>query len=303
MLSSPGPSAAEPGRPHAGSHDVRHMSLKPKVTEEGKPPLDAEQEEKVVEEKHFDAPTTYEIIRRAGEHELERKPAALFWSGLAAGLAMGFSMVAQGVLHAHLPDTEWRPLITKLGYPVGFLIVILGSQQLFTENTLTPIVPLFARRGWSLLRRVAMLWSVVFVANILGAAIFAWVAGRTGIFELDTRTAFAELGRKAMEGDALLKFGRAIIAGWLIALMVWMIPAASAGKITVIVIVTYLVGVTHMSHIIAGSIDVLQLSVIGEQSWMTYVTDFMLPVLLGNIVGGVTLVAALNHAQVVTGKR
>jgi len=279
------------------------MAREAPVSDEGKPPLDADQEKKATEESELDAPTTYEVIRREGERELERTSGALFWSALAAGLAMGFSMVAEGVLRAHLPDTEWRPLLTKLGYSVGFLIVILGSQQLFTENTLMPIVPLLARRGWKLLRSVARLWGIVFVANIVGAAIFAVVCGSTEIFDLDTRTAFAALGREAMEGSLLLKFARAIFAGWIIALMVWMLPAASEGKIAVIVVMTWLIGVTGLAHIIAGSVEVLYLSVIGEQPWSTYFTDYMWPVLLGNILGGVTLVAALNHAQVTSGKR
>ena len=279
------------------------MAREAPVSDEGKPPLDADQEKKASEESELDAPTTYEVIRREGERELERTSGALFWSALAAGLAMGFSMVAEGVLRAHLPDTEWRPLLTKLGYSVGFLIVILGSQQLFTENTLMPIVPLLARRGWTLLRSVARLWGVVFLANIVGAAIFAVVCGLTEIFDLDTRTAFAALGREAMEGSLLLKFARGIFAGWIIALMVWMLPAASEGKIAVIVVMTWLIGVTGLAHIIAGSVEVLYLSVIGEQPWSTYFTDYMWPVLLGNILGGVTLVAALNHAQVTSGKR
>ncbi|HLM68723.1 MAG TPA: formate/nitrite transporter family protein, partial [Longimicrobium sp.] len=101
------------------------------------PRLSEDEEKQAEEEQSLDARTTHEIIRRQGEHELTRTNAALAWSGLAAGLAMGFSLVAQGILREYLPDAHWRPLVTSLGYSVGFLIVILGSQQLFTENTLT----------------------------------------------------------------------------------------------------------------------------------------------------------------------
>src|SRR5215207_8851999 len=88
----------------------------------------------------------YKAILKEGEGELARSSSALFWSGLAAGLSMGLSMIAEGLLHAHLPDAPWRPLVAKFGYSVGFLIVILGRQQLFTENTLTPVLPLLRRK-------------------------------------------------------------------------------------------------------------------------------------------------------------
>src|SRR5205809_7766944 len=88
----------------------------------------------------------YKAIFKEGEDELERPSSALFWSGLAAGLSMGFSFITEGLLHAHLPQAQWTPMITKFGYPMGFLIVVLGRQQLFTENTLTPILPLLKKK-------------------------------------------------------------------------------------------------------------------------------------------------------------
>jgi formate-nitrite transporter family protein len=89
----------------------------------------------------------YAAIRKEGDEELERATAALAWSGLAAGLSMGFSFATEAMLRAALPETPWRPLIAKLGYSVGFLIVVLGRQQLFTENTLTVILPVLRRRS------------------------------------------------------------------------------------------------------------------------------------------------------------
>ncbi|HMR68580.1 MAG TPA: formate/nitrite transporter family protein, partial [Anaerolineae bacterium] len=91
------------------------------------------------------AAIVYETIRREGEDELDRTTAALIYSGLAAGLSMGFSFLGEALLQAHLPEAPWRPLISKAGYSLGFLIVILGRQQLFTENTLTPILQLLDR--------------------------------------------------------------------------------------------------------------------------------------------------------------
>jgi len=125
-------------------------------------------EQHIREAQSLDAKTTYEVIRREGKLELERSSDALFWSALAAGLSMGLSFLGEALLRAHLPEVPWRHPVSKLGYSLGFLVVILGSQQLFTENTLTPMVPLLSDKSRATLRNVLRLWAVVFVANLLG---------------------------------------------------------------------------------------------------------------------------------------
>jgi formate/nitrite transporter FocA (FNT family) len=214
---------------------------------------------------------------------------------------MGFILVAEGLLRSHLPDVPWRPLIVKLGYSVGFLIVILGSQQLYTENTLTPIVPLLSRKSGEMLGRVLRLWTIVLVTNLVGTIVFAWVLARTTLFDPDVNTAFLGVSSEALRGDFATTLLRAIFAGWLIALMVWMLPAAKGAQFAVIVAMTYLVGVAGLAHIIAGSTEAAYLVARGTATWGDYFGRFVAPTLLGNTLGGVTLVAALNHAQVVGG--
>ena len=262
------------------------------------------QEAEQQEAEHRSSPTgrvIYKTILEEGEDELSRPSSALFWSGLAAGLSMGFSMIAEGLLSAYLPDASWHPLVANFGYSAGFLIVILGRQQLFTENTLTPILPLLQRKTAAAFRNVLRLWGVVLTANLIGALIIAVVAARTNAFDPHVREAFAELGRGAMAhgfGTILL---RGIFAGWLIALMVWLLPFAETARVWVIILVTYLVGLGHFSHIIAGSVETFTLAAMGQTSWLTVLGGYVVPTLIGNVLGGVTLVAALNHAQVVSG--
>ena len=240
----------------------------------------------------------HELIREEGERELRRPIIGLAWSALAAGLSMGFSLVAEGLLRAHLPDAPWRPLVAKLGYTVGFVIVIAGRQQLFTENTLTPVLPLLNKPEGRTLGRLLRLWAIVLAANLLGALLFAWTVSHTGVFEADVRKTFADLGREALRGGFGLHFLRGIFAGWLIALVVWLLPAADYARLQIILILTYLVGVAGLAHIIAGSVEVLYLVTTGDASWGSYFGQFMVPTLLGNTLGGVTLVAALNYGQV-----
>jgi len=255
-------------------------------------------EQKVREAESLDAKTTYEVIRREGTQELARSSEALFWSGLAAGLSMGFSFLAEALLRSHLPDAPWRPLVAKLGYSVGFLIVILGSQQLFTENTLTPMVPLLAEKKRETLRNVLRLWAVVFVANMLGSLLFALALGRLAVVEPETQRALSDLAREAMRFDFSVTLLHAVYAGWIIALLVWMLPAAETAKIPVIVLMTWLIGVGGFAHVVAGSSEVFYAAWRGEATWAQATFGFVLPALIGNMLGGITLVAALNHAQV-----
>ncbi|MDX1584081.1 MAG: formate/nitrite transporter family protein [Thermoanaerobaculia bacterium] len=241
----------------------------------------------------------YQAILTEGVQELRRCPAALWWSGLAAGLSMGFSLVAEGLLSFYLPEARWTPLVTKLGYSVGFLIVILGRQQLFTENTLTAILPLLNRREGATIRDVSRLWSIVLAANLVGAAVFAIGIAELAVFDHETRAAFQRVGEVALAPSPAALFVKAIFAGWLIALMVWLLPYAESARVLVIVIVTYLIGLGGFAHIIAGSVEVMFVAAVGGASWIQCIAGYMLPTLAGNIIGGVALVAALNHAQVV----
>jgi formate/nitrite transporter FocA (FNT family) len=216
---------------------------------------------------------------------------------------MGFSFVAEALLQAHLPDTEWRPLISKFGYSIGFLIVVLGRQQLFTENTLTPILELLHRFDQLTVFKVLRLWGVVLGANLLGGLIFARILSTNGIFTPVVQSAFLDIGQHALAGGFWTTLLRAIFAGWLIALMVWLLPFAETARVGVIIIITYVIGLGGFSHIIAGSIEALYVVFSNQASWAAFVSAFFIPTLIGNTIGGVTFVAAINYAQVASDKR
>lgn len=243
----------------------------------------------------------YRAIHKEGDDELKRSTAALAWSGLAAGLSMGFSVLAQALLQAGLAETSWRPLVVSFGYSVGFLIVVLGRQQLFTENTLTVILPLLQRRDARTFRNVARLWVTVFLANLAGGFLFALVMARTEVIDDGVRTAMIRIAEGSMAGGFGTILLRGVFAGWLIAMMVWLLPFAESARVWVIVIIAYVVGLAGFSHIIVGSIEATFLAFGGYLSPVECVTHFIVPALIGNCIGGVALVAAINHAQVVAG--
>lgn len=244
----------------------------------------------------------HDTIYKEAEDELTRSTSSLFWSGLAAGLSMGSSMMAEGFLISYLPKAEWVPLISNFGYCIGFLIVILGRQQLFTENTLTPVLPLLNKRTGKLLWNVLRLWGIVLIANLLGTLLFSLIVVYSPTFSPHIMQTFADIGHKAIEPDFLTTLARGGFAGWLIALMVWLIPYAESEKVWVIIILTYLVGLGHFSHVIVGSVEVFTLALMQEVSWGSVLATYLLPALIGNILGGVIVVAALNYAQVKSGE-
>ncbi len=264
--------------------------------------MDHDEQQEIDERSSPRGAIVYHAIAKEGSDELERSTSALAWSGLAAGLSMGFSFFVPALLHAHLPDEKWRTLIATLGYSIGFLIVVLGRQQLFTENTLTVILPLLQRKDEDTLLNVLRLWTTVLLVNLAGAIVFALVIARTQLVGPDVEAAMLEIAERSMSGTFAVVVLRAIFAGWLIALMVWLLPFAESARVWVIIIITYVVGLGGLAHVIAGSVEAAYLTVVHERTWLEFLAGFFLPALIGNVIGGVSLVAALGHAQVVSGE-
>ncbi len=260
--------------------------------------LDSDEREEVRRRSAPKAAVVYEAVRGEGEKELERRISALAWSGVAAGLSMGFSFVMEAVLMDYLPDAHWVPLISKLGYSIGFLIVVLGRQQLFTESTLTAILPLLNQWTLNNFLRVLRLWTIVLLSNLIGAFLFALLMLLLVYFGFKPVHQLGILAQAQYENCFGATFINAIFAGWLIALMVWVLPFAETGRVAIIIIITYLIGLGKFSHIIAGSVDAFYALLEGSASVWSYFRIFFFPTLLGNIIGGVAFVAAINHAQV-----
>jgi formate-nitrite transporter family protein len=264
--------------------------------EKRKSPLSDREIEEADDRSSTTAKVVHEAIRLEGTEELERASSSVAWSALAAGLTICTSMLGQGVLMAALPDTAWRPLVASFGYTLGFIFVTMGRQQLFTETTLTVMLPVL--HGTHRLSEVARYWAIVFAANIVGTLLFAGAMMIPHLVRPELLQSFSELGVKAVEPGFAGVLVKGVIAGWLIALMVWLMPAAASARILVIVAVTWLIAAGEFSHVIAGSGEAAAAAMQGAIGWQDYALGFLLPAFIGNSVGGVVFVALLNHAQV-----
>jgi formate/nitrite transporter FocA (FNT family) len=297
---------------HGGPHDVRKTSLAPYRNtmkneqsagdphdlREGSQHLSVEEQELAARHATPRALVIHEIIRDQGESELERSNLALALSGLAAGLSMGFSFLSEALLQAGLPKTVWQRTLASFGYSIGFIIVVLARQQLFTESTLTAVLPVITRRDLKTLAAAARLWGIVLAANLLGTWIFAGLVHVSRIFPNEVSTAMQDVAIQSISPGFFATALRAFFAGWLIALMVWILPAAQASRLLTILIITYVVALAHLSHIVAGSAGAAYSVLSGTAALGQYVTRFAIPTLIGNIIGGVLMVSALNHGSI-----
>jgi formate-nitrite transporter family protein len=259
-------------------------------------PLSDREMEEADQRSSTTAKVVHEAIRLEGTEELDRPSSSIAWSGLAAGLTMGCSTIGQGLLQTHLPDAPWRELVASFGYCLGFLFVTMGRQQLFTETTLTVMLPVLHKTHPA--SAVVCYWSIVFVTNIVATLLFAAAVSIPGVFPSDALHAFSDLGFAAAQPGFTGVLIKAVFAGWLIALMVWLMPAAASSRFFVIVAVTWLIGVAKFSHVIAGAVETGFAAIHGAITWDRYVLGFLLPAVIGNSIGGVVFVALLNHAQV-----
>lgn len=267
--------------------------------QDGKTPdLSPKEQHEVEKSQPPRAAVLHEIIRTQGDQELERSVAALWWSALAAGLTMGLSLMGMGLLNSRLPDGEGFKVIASFGYCAGFLAVILARQQLFTENTLTAVLPIMSKPTLGNFGRLLRLWSVVLIGNLCGTLLVAYVMLELPIFDSKTDVAFLDIGRKVMENHPSQMFAKGIISGWMIATMVWMIPSMESAKMWIIILITYLMALGDFTHIVVGSLEVSYLVFAGELPWKDFWLVFAGPTLAGNIIGGSFIFALISHAQI-----
>tara|TARA_R110000751_G_scaffold158123_1_gene263688 strand:+ start:495 stop:1373 length:879 start_codon:yes stop_codon:yes gene_type:complete len=265
----------------------------------GAVPLEEETERESVEAAaKLSSKLIYEVIRRDGEEELARTKRSLFWSGTAAGIMISFSVLGEAILRTYLPDAPWSFLIENFGYSLGFLLVIMGRMQLFTENTITTVLPLMVKPTAHNFACVARLWVIVLGANVLGAFCIATLYAYTPAIPENLAPALLSLSEHAIHMPADESFFRAIPAGILVAAIVWMLPQADESGFFIILTFTWLIAAGDFTHIVAGSVEMAYLAVQGLLGPTEAVFGFFIPVLAGNIVGGTVVFALIAWGQV-----
>jgi formate-nitrite transporter family protein len=241
----------------------------------------------------------HDNILEPAKKEMERPAASLLWSSLASGMVIGFSFLASAFA-ANLVSEEHRHAAAAAAYPLGFIFVVMARSELFTENTLDPVIPFLDDRNSETFRKLVRMWVLLLLGNLIGAVIFGWVLARTPVVNAEMQSSLARIAEEATSGG----FGRVlyagIFAGWLIALLSWLLASthSTGAQIALIWLCTAPISAFQFRHSIAGSVEAFYRSAAGEASWGSMLGNFVVPAVLGNAIGGVLLVALLNYGQV-----
>ena len=262
------------------------------------PGLSQDEVSAVAERKAGSPKVVHEVIRLQGEEELSRSLLSLVCSGLAAGVSICASPLSETFLAMRLPKADWASLVTAFGYTVGFVITILGNLQLFTESTITVILPIATHPTLRNLVRLLRLWTTALLANLAGTFLVAYALAHTSIVSEATLAAAIETAQAHLAHDPMTIMSRGIPAGFLVASIAWIIPNARGGEFWLVLLITYVISLGGFSHVVAGSAEAWLLWLVGKASLSGAVGGFMLPALLGNIIGGTGLFAVLAHGQV-----
>ena len=255
-------------------------------------------------QKNLSRPSAEEIYRQVATNarqELKRSSMSLAISGFAGGTFMGLSALGTAIALSMLAPGPGVQMISRMFYPLGFIVVIIGRAQLFTENTLYPVALVLAEKKefWNTLR----LWSVVLPSNVFGALAFASLAALTPALDPKIVHALAQLGMDAMHNTPATVFWSGVMGGWIIALAAWLVSGSHSitGSVMIIWMLTFIVGLGNFAHCIATSGELFVAILTHQAGWPAY-PHWFLPAVMGNICGGVGMVTVLEYGQVIYGK-
>ena len=254
-------------------------------------------------QKNLARPSAEEIYRQVihnAKDELKRSGTSLAISGFAGGTFMGLSALGTAIALAMLGGSAVPAFCSRLFYPLGFIVVILGRAQLFTENTLYPVALVLAEKRHVL--ATLKLWAIVLPSNVAGAAAFAALVSFTPALQHPVQQALVQLGMDAAHVPTATIFWSGVMGGWMIALVAWLVSGSHSitGSVMIIFAMTFVVGLGNFAHCIAASGEVLTAVFTGHLPWLSYPRWF-LPAVSGNICGGVLMVTVLEYGQVIYG--
>ncbi|QDE29550.1 MULTISPECIES: formate/nitrite transporter family protein [Shewanella] len=299
-----GPDQADKTKPSNNGNEQSSNKVEMREARENEPTpteiaLTGSERDAVIEHGSLSSLTVYSIILREGLEELERPLMSLWWSGIAAGIGISSSVLAEGIIRSNIgSEHPYLSIIESLGYTFGFVLVILARLQLFTENTITVVLPLLANTTQRRLVCTARLWAIVLGANFVGTFLTAAIFVHGGILTEEILSAILQISRHVAELTPSETLMRGIPAGFFIASLVWMLPSAKGSEVLVIIMFTWLIAAGEFTHVIAGSNEIFSLVLNGEMNFITALSHHIGPMLIGNIIGGTGLFAMLAYGQI-----
>ena len=242
----------------------------------------------------FDTDEVFQRILVAADEEMGTGLRELFFSGLAAGFAITITYLVYASLTA---STGGDPILSALLYPIGFVYIILGRYQLYTENTLPPVALVLERlASFPALFRT---WTLVLIGNFAGGALGALVLAYTGVLSDPATVAATNLAMKGIQTPFWDLFFKAGFAGLVVAGVVWLDYSArdTISRLVLVYMAFLVIPYADLFHVVVSFTETMFLVYTGQVAVVSSLTGFVLPVLLGNTLGGVLLVTVVNYFQ------
>lgn len=240
----------------------------------------------------FTTEDVFERIIQVADEEVRTNTRELLFSALAAGFAITLTFFLYASMYA---STGGHPILKALLYPLGFIYIVLGGYQLFTENTLPPVALLFERMTTVL--NVLRVWVIVLIGNFIGGALGAIALAKSGVFGSQAAEAGIMLAQSTLSTPFGALFFKAMFAGFIVAGVVWLDYSArdTIARFILVYIAFFAIPLTGLKHIVITFTEMSYLWLSTGGSLLTYLGSAVVPVLLGNIVGGVLLVTVVNY--------
>ena len=240
----------------------------------------------------------YEATREEGRRRLSRPVYELAATALVGGFDVAFGVAAYALTAAAIGGDRGR-VAGAIAFGIGFVFIVVGKSELFTENFLIPIVGLNARDRGAWLK-LAELWTVALLLNILGGLLIAVVITSHGVLRAGTDRPLVDLARHVAHYGTATAFLSAIIAGALMTLMTWFVEGA-AESMGVRIVMSWIVGAVIVlgafNHAIVSTIELIYgMRYGGGVTYGQLFTNLGLSV-AGNMVGGLLLVTFVRTVQ------
>jgi formate/nitrite transporter FocA (FNT family)/nucleotide-binding universal stress UspA family protein len=241
----------------------------------------------------FSSDEVFQRIVADADHEITSDARELFFSALAGGLAITITFL----LYASMSAQTDSSVVASLLYPLGFVYIIIGGYQLYTENTLPPVALTLERLASipALLRH----WLIVLAGNFAGGGIGAIVLAFGGVLDPDAMVVAVDIAEKGVATPPAALFFKAVFAGLIVAGVVWMNFAArdTISRLVIVYLAFLAIPLGNLYHSVVSFTEVVFLLLVGDVSLAAGLGGFVVPVLVGNTVGGVVLVTIVNYYQ------
>ncbi len=236
----------------------------------------------------------FERIIVDADEEISRAPRELFFSALAAGFAITITVLLYVTVSTATGKT---PVLSAILYPMGFVYIIMGNYQLYTENTVPPVALIIERMA-SVPALLAM-WVLILAGNLVGAAGGAAALAFGGVFSGAEQDVAISIASTGLETDTIPLLFKSAFAGFIVAGVVWLdfSVRSSIARFALIYMAFLAIPMGNLYHVVVSSTEVMYLVFIGETALLTGMSEFVLPVLVGNTLGGVVLVTVTNYFQ------